>query len=137
MRLFFSLSAVALAAVLMTACGSTNQVNQQTSSNAGASNGANAVKQPTVSTSTAQTPSTASTPIIITPPATPDDGVRRITTVELRDALSKGTAIVVDVRSADTYKQNHIKGSINIPAAQVASRLDELPRDKMIVTYCS
>jgi rhodanese-related sulfurtransferase len=67
----------------------------------------------------------------------PPDGVKRITTVELRDALEKGTAIVVDVRGATFYKQNHIKGSISIPEDQIAEHLKELPRDKLIVTYCS
>lgn len=70
-------------------------------------------------------------------PNVPSDNVRRVTTVELRDALDKGTAIVVDTRPAESYKQNHIKGSINIPVDQVANRITELPRDKMIVAYCS
>jgi rhodanese-related sulfurtransferase len=67
----------------------------------------------------------------------PADGVKRVTTVEVRDALSKGTAIVIDVRGDSVYKQSHIKGSISIPENQIATRLSELPRDKMIVTYCS
>jgi hypothetical protein len=67
----------------------------------------------------------------------PSDGVKRITTVELRDALAKGTAILIDVRGDAVYKQSHIKGSISIPADQIESHLSELPRDKMIVTYCS
>ncbi len=67
----------------------------------------------------------------------PADGVKRVTTVELRDALDKGTAVVIDVRPAQTYSASHIKGSISIPLDQVPARLSELPRDKMIVTYCS
>jgi rhodanese-related sulfurtransferase len=63
--------------------------------------------------------------------------VRRITTAELRDALEKGTAVVVDVRSAEAYKIGHIKGALNIPEAEIASRKDELPRDKTIALYCS
>jgi len=77
----------------------------------------------------------ANAPLAPSPP--PSDGVRRVTLVELRDALDKGTAIVVDTRAAEVYKQSHIKGSINIPVDQVANRLNELPRDKMIVAYCS
>ena len=67
----------------------------------------------------------------------PADGVKRVTTVELRDALDKGTALVVDVRPAQNYATRHIKGSVSIPLEQVPTRLGELPRDKMIVTYCS
>jgi rhodanese-related sulfurtransferase len=65
------------------------------------------------------------------------DGVKRLTKDELRAALDKGTAIVVDVRPAQAYQQTHIKGAIHIPLEQVGARTGELPRDKMIVTYCS
>jgi hypothetical protein len=85
-----------------------------------------------------------STPVVPATPAgksaahvAPADGVKRVTTVELRDALDKGTALVVDVRPAQNYATRHIKGSVSIPLEQVPTRLGELPRDKMIVTYCS
>jgi 3-mercaptopyruvate sulfurtransferase SseA len=65
------------------------------------------------------------------------DGVRRVTVAELRDALDKGTAVVIDVRSEESYKEGHIKGARWIPLDEIASRVKELPRDKMIVTYCS
>jgi rhodanese-related sulfurtransferase len=67
----------------------------------------------------------------------PGDGVERITTAELRDALEKGTAVVIDVRSPESYKAGHIRGAINIPEPEIAKRKDELPRDKKIVFYCS
>jgi 3-mercaptopyruvate sulfurtransferase SseA len=68
---------------------------------------------------------------------TPADGVRRVTVEELRAALEKGTAIVVDVRVAESYKAGHIKGALWIPGNEIASRTKELPKDKLIVTYCS
>jgi 3-mercaptopyruvate sulfurtransferase SseA len=115
MRLFASLSAaVILAALAFVGCNS-----KDGSGSAARSSGSN--------TSSPSGP-TASTP---------GDGVRRITTAELRDALEKGTAIVVDVRSAESYKQAHIKGSLSIPEPEIVSRKDELPRDKTIVLYCS
>jgi ArsR family transcriptional regulator len=67
----------------------------------------------------------------------PGDGVRRITTAELRDALERGTAVVVDVRTVEAYKVGHIKGALNIPETEIVKRKDELPRDKTIVFYCS
>lgn len=70
-------------------------------------------------------------------PATPASSVRRITTVELEDAIKKGQAVVVDVRNDAAFKQGRIKDAILIPYNEVASHLDKLPRDKMIVTYCS
>ena len=68
---------------------------------------------------------------------TPADGVRRVTVEELRAALEKGTAIVIDVRGADSYKAGHIKGALSIPGNEIASRSKELPKDKLIVAYCS
>ena len=68
---------------------------------------------------------------------TPADGVRRITVDELRAAMEKGTAIVIDVRGEDQYKAGHIKGAIWIPGGEIAGRTKELPKDKLIVTYCS
>lgn len=68
---------------------------------------------------------------------TPADGVRRVTVEELRAGLEKGTAIVIDVRSEEQYKAGHIKGSLWIPSDKIASRTKELPKDKLIVTYCS
>ena len=45
--------------------------------------------------------------------------------------------IVLDVRNADEVAGGAIKGSVNIPADQVANRLAELPKEKRIVTHCS
>ena len=77
---------------------------------------------------------TAPTPAAKT---TPGDGVRRITTVELRDAMATGEAIVVDVRTEMAFKEGRIKGARLIPVNEVLSKADELPKDKLIVTYCS
>lgn len=46
-------------------------------------------------------------------------------------------AIVLDVRSGDELADGVIKGSVNIPADQVAGRLAELPKDKRILSHCS
>lgn len=65
------------------------------------------------------------------------DGVRRITPDELREALKKGKAVLIDVRGEESYKAGHIKGARLIPANEIGSRLNELPKDKLIATYCS
>ena len=66
-----------------------------------------------------------------------DDGVRRITPQEALAAVEKGKAIIVDVRGEDSYRMGHVKGSRLIPINEIGSRIGELPRDKMIITYCS
>jgi 3-mercaptopyruvate sulfurtransferase SseA len=68
---------------------------------------------------------------------TPADGVKRITVNELKAAVDKGAVLIIDTRGPEVYTQEHIKGSINILEANLDSRISGLPRDKMIVTYCS
>jgi Rhodanese-like domain len=68
-------------------------------------------------------------------PAPSGDGVTRITPAEARDFVEKGRAIIVDVRGEESYRIGHVKGALWMP--DVASRIKELPRDKMIITYCS
>jgi 3-mercaptopyruvate sulfurtransferase SseA len=71
------------------------------------------------------------------PPTVQADGVRRVTVTELKDLLAKNEALVIDVRNQASYDMGHIRGSRLIPEAEVASHIDELPRNKLIVTYCS
>jgi predicted sulfurtransferase len=65
------------------------------------------------------------------------DGVRRITPAELRAALKKGSAVMVDVRGLGAYQAGHIKGAVSIPVTEMAARYSELPKNKLIATYCS
>jgi len=65
------------------------------------------------------------------------DGVRRITPAEARQALDSGKAIIIDVRDESSYKAGHAKGALLIPVTEIEARVKELPRDKMIITYCS
>jgi len=68
---------------------------------------------------------------------TPNDGARRITAEELHDLWEKGEVLIIDTRDEASYRTSHIKGAISVPSNQVLSRIDELPRDKMIVAYCT
>jgi len=80
-----------------------------------------------------------SSPLAAASPATktPADGVRRVTVAELKDLLANNEAVVIDVRNEEAYKVAHIKGARLIPEAEVAKRSNELPKDKLIVTYCA
>ncbi len=68
---------------------------------------------------------------------TPNDGARRVTVTELQDLLAKDEAVVVDVRNEAAFNSGHIHGSKLIPEADLPNHLSELPKDKLIVTYCS
>ena len=65
------------------------------------------------------------------------EAARRITPAEARQAVKRGKAIIVDVRSEDVYQTGHIKGARSIPLGEILTRIKELPRDKMIITYDS
>ena len=65
------------------------------------------------------------------------DGVRRVTPSELQAMITRDEAVVVDVRTQDAYNTSHIKGAKLIPETEVANRSGELPKNKLIVTYCA
>ena len=73
----------------------------------------------------------------IGPETTYADGARRITTGELETLMKEGKVYLIDVRLEDAYNMGHIPGSHLIPAGDILKHVDKLPRDKMIVTYCS
>jgi predicted sulfurtransferase len=66
-----------------------------------------------------------------------DDNVRRITPAELKAEIAKNDVVIIDVRNEVAYKSGHIKGARLIPSDKILEHINELPRDKMIVTYCS
>ncbi|MBI3163300.1 MAG: rhodanese-like domain-containing protein [Chloroflexi bacterium] len=63
--------------------------------------------------------------------------IPRVNLSDAKDALDAGTVVFVDVRSAEAYQAGHIAGAINIPLAEVKSRLDELDPNQRIITYCT
>ena len=44
---------------------------------------------------------------------------------------------LLDVRTPGEWQQQHIEGSVNIPLSRLASRLDEVPRNRPIVVFCA
>src|SRR5690348_13136171 len=71
------------------------------------------------------------------PPTEYADGARRITIPELEALMKNKEVLVLDVRNQTMYDAGHIPGSRLIPAAEILNHVNELPRDKMIVAYCS
>lgn len=64
------------------------------------------------------------------------DGTSPIGFDEL-DALSRsGDVVLVDVRPANEFSSGHVDGALNIPLAELANRLSELPDDATVVAYC-
>jgi 3-mercaptopyruvate sulfurtransferase SseA len=65
------------------------------------------------------------------------DDTRRISIEETQKAAEAGTVVIVDVRDEAAYKASHIKGARSIPLSRFNDRIGELPKDKLIVTYCA
>jgi hypothetical protein len=84
---------------------------------------------------TAQPP--AAEPAVQQAPADPLAAARRITAAEAKEALAKGEAVLVDVRAKESYDIEHAQGAISLPLSDIPTRSSELPKDKLIVTYCT
>ena len=63
--------------------------------------------------------------------------IPRVSLDEAKAALDSGSAIFVDVRSAEAYQASRIAKAINIPLAELESRLGELDPNQWIITYCT
>jgi len=59
-----------------------------------------------------------------------------LTPAETLDAQNKG-ALIVDIRTAEDFKQFHIPKSINIPVLELSSSFDQMPLDQHIVLVCN
>jgi hypothetical protein len=62
---------------------------------------------------------------------------RRISAAEARKALATGKAVLVDVRPKEAYDARHAQGALSIPLTDIGARAGELPKDKLIITYCT
>jgi len=55
---------------------------------------------------------------------------------ELVARLSRGDAVLVDVRPEEEYQAGHIEGARSIPIDELERRLAELPEDREVIAYC-
>jgi glyoxylase-like metal-dependent hydrolase (beta-lactamase superfamily II)/rhodanese-related sulfurtransferase len=68
---------------------------------------------------------------------------RPVSRIEATDTAGLGALVdgedpplVLDVRNAGEFDSGHIPGSVHIPYAELAGRVDELPRDRPLATIC-
>lgn len=54
---------------------------------------------------------------------------------EVTSMVGEG-ALIIDVRSPESYNKEHIKGALNIPLEEIDKRASEIPRDKPVIVYC-
>lgn len=55
---------------------------------------------------------------------------------ELRQIISDGSAVIIDVRPETEYRTLHLPKALSIPLDQLEDRYNEIPEDKEVITYC-
>ena len=60
----------------------------------------------------------------------------KIQTKEMLKLVSSGDAQLIDIRFKEEYEAWHIAKSKNIPLNELPDRLDELDKNKLIITAC-
>jgi hypothetical protein len=97
----------------------------------------NSVPVPTTASnpqsSTSVTPNWTATEIAF---ATVTSGLPRVTAQQAKALFDGNNAKFIDVRPKTDYDQGHIKGAINIPFDQAATRATEFPKTGNVVLYC-
>lgn len=61
----------------------------------------------------------------------------RISLADAKKEFDAGTAVFIDVRTSDVYKQERIKGALNIPLNELDANINKIPKGKKIIAYCS
>lgn len=66
----------------------------------------------------------------------PVKGVQNINGKELKSIVGKQGKQFIDVRTVGEYRGNHMKGFQNIPLNELASRANQLDKNKEIIVIC-
>lgn len=64
----------------------------------------------------------------------------RVTVDEVKERMDRGEAFTfVDTRNPKAWAEGDTKlpGAIRIPAEEVKQHLDQIPRDRTVITYCT
>jgi hypothetical protein len=85
---------------------------------------------PTPPATTAATPAAPQTQ-----PIAPMDESKRVSADDIDKLLAEGKVLLLDVREPKEREElGAIEDSVNIPIGQLEKRLDELPKDRLILT---
>ena len=64
----------------------------------------------------------------------------RVTADEVKERMDRGEQFAfLDTRNPQAWGESDVKlpGAIRVPADEVEEHLDEIPRDRVVVTYCT
>ena len=69
-----------------------------------------------------------------------DETIAEVTSISVEEVYeiikNNQDYIILDVRTKEEFNEGHLEDAILIPVSELESRLDELPKDKSIITYC-
>jgi rhodanese-related sulfurtransferase len=68
-----------------------------------------------------------------------NDSDLRISPQDAFALVESREAVILDVVSSASYATMHeaVSGAIRIPPEELADRLDELPKSRTVITYCT
>ena len=63
---------------------------------------------------------------------------KRISIQEVKALIDKrADVMIIDVRGHRSYQQKHLPTSVSVPVGELENRHQELPKNKLIIFYCS
>lgn len=64
----------------------------------------------------------------------------RVTVDEIRERMDRGEAFTfIDTRNPQAWAEANTKlpGAIRLPVDEIEQHLDQIPRDRTVITYCT
>ena len=64
----------------------------------------------------------------------------RVTVDEVKERMERGEQFAfVDTRNPQAWGESDVKlpGAVRVPAGELDQHLDEIPRDRAVITYCT
>jgi Rhodanese-like domain len=82
-------------------------------------------------------PNYSPAPVYSAPEAVTQDDAPRISLVDAKKDFDDGSAVFIDTRADTVYRQEHIRGAINITSETLKDKIKDLPKNKTLIAYCS
>jgi rhodanese-related sulfurtransferase len=67
----------------------------------------------------------------------PADYYKAGDTQALKEVISRDNPLIVDVREPSEYAAGHIPHAINIPLRSLSQNLNQIPKNRPVILYCS
>ena len=98
-------------------------------------------RQDAAAATTGALTNTLSVPVVTAAPlpttTAPYPNIERISVKDTKALMDKGDALLLDVRAKASYDQSHAVGAVSFPEDTFDARVGELPKDKLLVLYCT